>query len=160
MSDQKTDIPSKANHLEKIFDLPEGSTEKSKLIIADDESKDIIEYDEKDKEIEYQFQQIKDMAQYTFEKIQDQIEDVEPKYSARLHEVSSTFLNTMLDAAKSKAKIKSDKDKLAKRSSSKVQHTHNNTIISTTTDIINELRNKNKVDTIEGDFEIKDKPNE
>lgn len=151
-----TETVKKPNHLEDLFGFPSGSTEVT-VTKPVTESEPIDQYDEKDEEIEKQFDTIKDMAQYTFENIQDQIEDVDPKFSARLHEVAGSYLSTMLDAVKQKAKMKAEKDKLvAKRTSgpSKINQTTNNTIISNTTDILKSLRNGD-LSTLDGEFSIK-----
>ncbi len=150
-----TETIKKPNHLEDLFGVPSGSTEIS-VTKPVTEPQEITIYDDKDMEIEKQFDAVKDMAQYTFETIQDSIEDVEPKYSARLHEVSANFLGTMLDAIKSKAKMKIEKDKLIAKNKnpSKISQTTNNTIISTTSDIIESLKN-GKLNAIEGEFSIK-----
>jgi hypothetical protein len=150
-----TEVVKKPNTLEEAFGIPSGSTEITVEKTVTESTK-VELYDEKDQEIDQQLNVIKDMAQYQYEKIQDTIEDVEPKYAGRLHEVSNAVLSTMLDAVKSKAKIKMEKDKLAVRQQSptKINQTTNNTIISTPTDIIRSLRNGN-LNTIEGEFIVK-----
>lgn len=150
-----TETVSKPNQLEELFGVPSGSTEVtvSKPVT---EASSIDLYDHKDEEIEKQFDMVKDMAQFTFESIQDQIQDVEPKYSARLHEVAASYLGTMLESIKNKAKIKMEKDKLVakKAAPTKVNQTTNNTIISNTADIIESLRS-GRLNTIDGEFSVK-----
>jgi hypothetical protein len=150
-----TEVIKKPNTLEDAFGIPSGSTEVT-VHKPVTEATSIELYDEKDTEIEQQFDVVKDMAQYTFEKIQDSIEDIEPKYAARMFEVASTYLNIMHDTIKSKAKVKQEKDKMAVKKSSptKISQTNNNTIISTPTDIIRSLRN-GTLDAIEGEFVVK-----
>jgi hypothetical protein len=148
MTERKVETIKKPNAIEDALGLPSGSTEitVSKPVT---ESTEIEVYDEKDNSIDKELDHIKDMAHYTFERIQDTIDDIEPKYAARLHEVSAGFLDKMLDAVKTKAKIKIEKDKLTKKAPSKITNTTNNTVISTTSDILEQLRKK---DTIEGEF--------
>lgn len=161
MSNTKTvtEVVKKPNSLEDAFGIPSGSTEitvEKKVT----EATSIELYDEKDTELEQQFDVVKDMAQYTFEKIQDTIEDVEPKYAARLYEVANSYLNIMHDTIKSKAKVKMEKDKLAvkQQSPTKINQTTNNTIISNPTDIIRSLRN-GSLNAIEGEFVVKQENN-
>lgn len=163
MSDIKvvTETVKKPNHLEELFGVPSGSTEitVSKKVT---ESEEIELYDKKDEEIEKEFDTVKDMAQYTFESIQDQIQDVEPKYSARLHEVASSYMGHMMDAIKQKAKLKSEKDKLAAKKvagPTKINQTTNNTIISNTSDIIESIKS-GKLNAIDGEFTIKQENND
>jgi hypothetical protein len=159
MSDIKTvtETVTRSNPLEEVFDIPSGSTEMT-VVKPVTESLPIELYDEKDVEIEKQFDTVKDIAQYTFDKIQEDILDVEPKYTARLQEVASGYLGTMLDAIKSKAKLKMEKDKIAVKKtnggSTKINQTTNNTIISTTTDVIESIRN-GKLSAIDGEFTVK-----
>lgn len=157
MSDPKivTEVIKQPNHLEELFGVPSGSTEVT--VTKKVTETEVIEfYDEKDEEIDKQFDMVKDMAQYTFETIQDSIRDVDPKFSARLHEVSGGYLSIMLDSIKNKAKLKIEKDKLVakKTAPSKVHQTTNNTIISNTSDIIESLKN-GKLKPIDGEFIIK-----
>jgi dGTP triphosphohydrolase len=150
-----TEIVKKPNALEDAFGIPSGSTEIT-VEKPVTENTQVELYDEKDRELEQQINAVKDMAQYTFEKIQDIIEDVEPKYTARLLEVGSTYLNIMHDTLKTKTKIKSDKDKIAAKPTSptRINQTTNNTIISTPSDIIRSLRNGD-LNAIEGEFIVK-----
>lgn len=69
-------------------------------------------YDDKDNEIENQFQEVYDKAMGAYDSQTEQAELVEGKYKARVGEVSVQFLNTALEAARSKAQQKQSKDKL------------------------------------------------
>lgn len=98
--------------LENAFDIEPGSTlfpvdehRKSKLVAIED-------FDDKDKEIEGQFQEVYDAAMQAFD---TQISDssmIDPKYRARNQEVAVQFLNAALTAAKEKATMKQHKDKI------------------------------------------------
>lgn len=99
--------------LEAAFNIEEGTTivefeevEKTELVKHE-------EYDEKDVEIEDQFQEVYDKAMDAFEAQSDITEQVEGKYAARNAEVAAVFLNTALHAAKEKGGQKTGKDKLA-----------------------------------------------
>lgn len=149
-----TETVKTTNPLEELFNIPSGSTEMT-LTKPVTESESTPLYDDKDEELEKEFDTVKDMAHFTFETIQDHIRDVDPKYSARLYEVAATYLNMMHDTVKSKAKMKMEKDKTkTKKGGPNVSHTTNNTIISNTTDLIESIRNGSVSKTIDGDFTI------
>lgn len=99
--------------LEELFELPSGSTE----ITVTQRQTEVVacdQFDNKDKEIEEQFQEVYDVAMSTFENTVDLIErsETDPKYVARQMEVAAQFLNTALHAAKEKASLKTQKDRL------------------------------------------------
>ncbi|MNC16470.1 hypothetical protein D3C75_643250 [compost metagenome] len=99
--------------LEDIFGLPTGTTEvtviqrKTELVAHND-------FDQKDSEIEEQFQEVYDVAMSTFENQVEMLEraETDPKYIARQMEVAAQFLNTALSAANAKASLKAQKDKM------------------------------------------------
>ena len=99
--------------LEDIFELPSGSTEIS-VIQRRTEVVAHVDFDNKDSEIEQQFQEVYDVAMSTFENTVDLMErsETDPKYVARQMEVAAQYLNTALAAAKEKANLKQGKDKL------------------------------------------------
>ena len=68
------------------------------------------QYDEKDVEIEKDYQEIADSALNIAELLKSQLATSEPKYMARLAEVIGQQLNTALSAVDKKAKMKSGKD--------------------------------------------------
>lgn len=70
------------------------------------------EYDDKDKEIETQFQDIYNKAIDAFDTQVDATEDIEGKYLARNSEVANQLLNTALAAAKEKSNLKKHSDHL------------------------------------------------
>lgn len=69
-------------------------------------------YDNKDEEIEDQFQTVYIAAMDAFDAQEEQIEIVDPRYRARNEEIAVQYLNTALNAAKEKANLKQHKDKL------------------------------------------------
>lgn len=97
--------------LEEIFNLPENSTE---VTIIKNETPTLkpTEYDEKDEEIDKQFQNVYDNATTAFDELRLQAATSEGKYKGRLEEVAAQYLNTALAAAKEKATFKNFKDKL------------------------------------------------
>lgn len=109
MNDEKT--RSIEHPLEQVLDLEEGST------IVPYEGRDteltiIDEFDEKDQEIEGQFQEVYDAAMSAFDAQARDAETIEPKFRARNEEVAVQYLNTALAAAKEKATMKQHKDKM------------------------------------------------
>ena len=92
--------------LEEVLDLEPGTTlvpalpERSTELVVTDE------YDNKDNEIEQQFQEIYDAAMDAYETQALDAEKVEPKYRARNQEVAVQYLNAALNAAKEKAGMK------------------------------------------------------
>lgn len=102
--------------LEEEFDIERGSTEvaqyeyQGEYISGDG-------YDEKDSEVEGQYQEVYDKAMSGYAELSEEVEDVEGKYKARLAEVSLQYLNTALNAAERKGKMKEHKDKLKQQPS-------------------------------------------
>ena len=84
------------------------------------------EYDEKDTEIEEQFQELYDTALGAFETISENIDGIEPKFRARNHEVAVQYLNAALSAVKEKAGLKQHKDKTTTAKNTTI---NNNTLI-------------------------------
>lgn len=74
------------------------------------------EYDEKDKEIENDYQTVINAALETYVKLQDEMEGTDKRYIARMGEVSAQMLNTALAGIHGKAKIKEQKNKLKAKS--------------------------------------------
>jgi len=98
--------------LEELFEIESGTT----LMPHTERTTDLIaaeEYDQKDTEIEDQFQEVYDAAFAAFEDCASEVEIVEGKYKARMMEVANQSLNTALAAVKEKSMSKQHKDKLA-----------------------------------------------
>ncbi len=101
-----------AHPLEEMLDIEEGTT----MVPATKRSTDLVveaRYDDKDEEIEEQFQEVYDLALDAFEAQSQEAELVEGKYKARNGEIAAQYLNTALAAAREKGQLKSGKDKLA-----------------------------------------------
>jgi len=114
--------------LEELFDIESGTTlmprteKTTELTVAE-------EYDDKDTEIEEQFQEVYDHAIAAFEDCSSDVEVVEGKYKARMMEVANQSLSTALAAAKEKANMKQNKDKNAIAKGKLGAKTVNNTLI-------------------------------
>lgn len=114
--------------MEEIFGIESGTTmvprtEKTTVLATSNE------YDDKDVEIEDQFQEIYDSALSAFEDMSAEVEVIEGKYKARLMEVANQSLNTALAAAKEKSHTKQHKDKLSVTKGKVSGNTTNNTLI-------------------------------
>ena len=96
--------------MEEILDIEPGTTPMTK-VERSSELVPAVEYDDKDNEIEEQFQEVYDSAMGAFEGQMEEAELVEGKYKARNGEVAVQFLNAALNAAKEKSSLKQHKDK-------------------------------------------------
>lgn len=119
--------------LEDVFDLTPCTTTKDIVVVDQQPIIRPAEYDDKDGEIDEQFQEVYDKAMSAFEYQMERADstDVEPKYVARMHEVAAGYLNAALSAAKEKAAIKSNKDKIVTTMKKTAALTQNNTMIVT-----------------------------
>lgn len=142
MSD-KNKVTKNIDHpLEEFFDIEKGSTE-VEVYEREGELVDPHAYDEKDREIDAQFQEIYDSAMDGYDTLAEELHKVEGKYKARIGEVSVQHLNAALNAASHKAKLKEHKDKLESKAdgagASRV--TNNNTlVIDDRSTLVSELR--------------------
>ena len=129
MSESKKIVKTIKHPLEEFFEIEPGTTEvvvfqrEGELITAEG-------YDEKDVEIDEQFEEIYDSAMEGYDTLSEELHKVEGKYKARIGEVSVQHLNAALNAANSKAKLKETNDKLeVKRTSGPSSVTNHNTLI-------------------------------
>jgi Lhr-like helicase len=138
--------------LEDVFDIEAGTTmvpyvEREPTVLCDHET-----YDEKDKEIENQLQEVIDCAMEAFENTSEAAEDVEPQYKARNQEVAAQFLTTALQAISQKSSIKQQKDKLEKMiAKGGPGGTVTNNVIVDRNDLLRALQSGDKADPIEGE---------
>lgn len=119
--------------LEEFFDVDKNTTE----IVSTERKTELTEYvvyDEKDKEIESDYQMIMDKALDLADRIKTHIDEgAEAKFLARLSEVAGQNLNLALAAAEKKAKLKDNKDKFNHKKNVDANKsgpvTNNNTIV-------------------------------
>lgn len=132
--------------LEEIFDIETGTTlvphtEKTTELVS------IDEYDNKDVEIEDQFQEVYDNALSAFEDLSAEVEVVEGKYKARMMEVANQSLSTALAAAKEKSNMKQGKDKNAiTKNKLGVKTVNNNLIVADRNDLLKSFMAKKAED--------------
>jgi hypothetical protein len=128
--------------LEKVFGIEPGTT-MLPTVQRTTELAIVPTYDEKDKEVEGQLQEVYDAAMGAFETQSQETELVEGKYKARSGEVAVQFLNTALEAAKSKTTLKMHKDKLVNAATGAAKTVNNNLIVADRNDLLRNLRNMN-----------------
>jgi len=133
----------KTHPMEEVLDIESGTTVHP---MVERQTTDIAEttteaYDNKDTEIEGQFQEVYDAAMDAFDTQMGTSEDVEGRYQARNGEVAVQFLSTALAAAKEKSNVKQHKDKLsiARGKLTGVGTTNNNLIVADRNDILKAL---------------------
>ena len=121
-----------AHPLEDFFDIEKGTTE---MVVTERKTEltEYSQYDEKDKEIESDYQMIMDKALDLVDRIKTHIDEgAEAKFLARLSEVAGQNLNLALSAAEKKAKLKDNKDKFEHKKNTDANKTGavtNNTVI-------------------------------
>lgn len=125
-------IEEKETHhpMEEILDIEPGTTmtEFTKAVPAEIVTTE--EYDKKDIEIESQLQEVYEAAMTQFEITCEESEKVEGKYKARNGEVAIQALNAALAAVRTKAEVKSSKDKVrAKMETGKGPKTLNQNLV-------------------------------
>lgn len=126
---------------EDVFDIEPGSTVMTVPAPRHTELVRSSDYDDKDAEIEGQYQEVYDKAMDAFDDIQTDMEGIEGKYKARNLEVGVAFLNAALSAAKEKSRMKEHKDKnLSGTRDNPTGNTVNNTQINiSTSDLIKQF---------------------
>lgn len=112
MARTKQTIEVQTEHpLEEILNIESGTTvaehtmQSTELVVIEG-------YDEKDRELEDQFQEIADAALSMYEDMAEDITSIEPKYRSRSQEVALMYLSTALSSIRDKAGMKKHKDKL------------------------------------------------
>ncbi len=126
--------------LEKVFGIEQGTT-MLPTVQRTTELAVVHSYDDKDKEVEGKFQEVYDAAMGAFETQSQETELVEGKYKARSGEVAVQFLNTALEAARSKSALKQHKDKLVATVSGQGPKTvNNNLIVADRNDLLRNLK--------------------
>lgn len=123
--------------LEELFNIESGTTE---IVVEQVQTAELVPvetYDDKDREIEGQFQEVYDAAMTSFADQAGLLMQSDPKYSARNMEVANAFLNTALAAAKEKAALKLGKEKNISQAGPK---TVNNNLIMDRNELLKMLK--------------------
>lgn len=115
--------------LEAVFDIERGTT----IIEVEQADSEVVEaelYDEKDVEIENQFENIYNTALLAYAAQSSTVSrGADPRSQARNMEVANGFLNTALAAAKEKANLKQQKEKTKVSKTPETNITNNNLIM-------------------------------
>ncbi len=139
--------------LEEAFGIESGTT----LTTHVERTTELVEaptYDDKDSEIEEQFQEIYDAAMSAFGDQIAEAEVVEGRYKARNMEVGVQLLNAALSAAKEKSTQKQNKDKNdieIKKTQGKGGITQNNVFVGSHAELMKEVLHKSQNAPIEHD---------
>lgn len=94
------------------------------------------EVDPEDVENDKRFDEVYDAALGTFQNQMAYTEIVEPRYAARNAEVAATYLNIALQAAATKARVKTDRKRATMFIPNAGGKTVNNTIVATREEIL------------------------
>lgn len=142
--------------LEEFFGIEKNSTEITKI----ERKTELVEYadfDTKDTELEETYQEIYDAAMSGYDNLQNMMDTAEPKFTARLAEVSVQHLNAALAAASKRAQLKENKDRLLtrQRQPQKGGGTNNTVVVMTHAELLRNL-NPPKEDIV--DVEVVDVP--
>lgn len=122
----KTDEKAIEHPLEDMFGIESGTTMVEYHEFLPEKLVEMVNYDQKDDEIELKLEEIYSTAMGQVLLIADEMERVEGKYKARVGEVTATMLNVALGTVREKRMMKEHKDKL---SPNKHMGTINNTLI-------------------------------
>jgi len=151
MSTKTTETEKEISHpLEEIFDIEESTT----IVPYKEVKTDLVPhetFDNKDKELEEQLQDLYDKALEAFENQQDDADTIEPKFKARNAEVAVQYLKTALEAVREKRVLKEHKDKITIKE--KGGTTNNNLVVADHNALMEMIEDmKEKGVTLEGDF--------
>lgn len=138
-------IVEQEHSLEGILEIEEGTTQVPSNV-RQTELAPVPEFDNKDGEIEKQFQEVYDSAMDAFDSTFDTSQDVEGKYKARNGEVAVQFLQAALNAASAKATLKQHKDKMVMKTTTAGPRTVNqNLVVADRNELLKQiLRNEQK----------------
>lgn len=115
--------------LEDVFNIEPGTTVVEYQERVSPPLVELPTYDEKDKEIEEQYQEVYETAMDQVQVISDEMERVQGQYKARMGEVTATMLTVALNAAREKAQLKMHKDKQTPKPGAEGAKTVNNNLI-------------------------------
>jgi len=141
MSRQVVKYEEETEHpMEDIFDIEKGTTVVERVETLPTPLVPMEEYDEKDDEIEKQFQEVYDAAMTAFEITSESVQQVEPKFRARNEEVAVQYLSTALQAANAKSSLKMHKDKVSvTKTKASTPNTVNNNLIVDRNDLLKQI---------------------
>ena len=128
--------------LEDIFDIEKNTTVVEYNEVVPANVSDVPVYDEKDNEIDLQFEEVYVKAMSNVITLGDEIERVEGKYKSRLGEITATMLTVALNAAREKREMKQHKDKmLIQKETAGPSTVNNNLVVTDRNEILKLLQN-------------------
>lgn len=125
--------------LEQAFNI-EGGTTLMPTVQRTTDLTVIEAYDNKDKEIEEQLQEVYDAGMSAFENQFQEADQVEGRYKARSGEVAVQFLQTALNAVTAKSALKMHKDKLMSTVQRAPSTVNNNLIVADRNELLRNLK--------------------
>lgn len=139
MTDFETKEKAIEHPLEDVFGVEPGTTMVETIQAVPTTTVSPASYDDKDQEIDDQFQEVYDLALTEFEKQSGRV--VEAKFAARNGEIAAQFLNTALAAAKAKHDVKKDKDKATSKQPASIGNVENqnNLVVADRNDLLDLL---------------------
>lgn len=140
MSEKKKVEKAIEHPMETVLDIEPGTTLLPAVETVKSELAVVPEFDEADCEINEQFQEVYDVAMDAYETQAADIETIEPKYRARNQEVAVQYLNTALSAAKEKASLKQNKEKMVTKAiASGTNIKDSNVIVADRNDVLKQI---------------------
>jgi len=113
-------IPSKfSNPLDSLFDIEAGDRDEMQEYVSTTENEitaqapAVVEKDQEDIDTDRKIDEVYDTALNSFQELVAYTQIIEPRYAARNAEVAATYLSLALQAATSKAKLKTDRKRVA-----------------------------------------------
>jgi hypothetical protein len=133
--------------LSNVFDIEYSIDDHQELISAPSTEVAVVEGDdEEDIEIKGKIDKIYTTAMTAYEDLNETVETVEPRYLARIGEVSNQFLNTALNAAALRSRNKTDK----RKNSQFIPYnniTNSNVVVASRNDLLDMISERKKTET-------------
>lgn len=136
MTDYETIETQSSHPLEEVLDIASGTTMVEQTTAVPSKIVTTEVYDDKDKEIEEQLQEVFEAAMTQYELTSGDAELVEGKYKARNSEVAIQALNAALAAINTKANVKTNKDKVIAKQTSAPNTLNQNLFVGDRNDLL------------------------
>lgn len=130
--------------LEHLFGIEPMST-LMPVVSSEMTSIDTQLFDDKDKEIETQFDQITALALDGYDAQVMDLEKIDPKYRARSNEVAIQYLNTALSATQQKMNLKKHRDLLTSKIVKGSSNITNNVLVADRNELLRMMMNGESV---------------
>ena len=130
------------NPLDNLFDIDpsdrddEALTEYDQVPAQELQTLNPPEKDEEDKEVDKKIDQVYEAAYEAFQNQMAYTEIIEPRYAARNAEVAANYLNIALNAAATRARVKSDRKRVGTFIPTAGGKTTNNIVVASRDEIL------------------------